>query len=389
MVYRDKSEDRKELIRLRRWFHQHPELSMQEYETSRFISEYLSGAGIPNRILGKTGVIGDLQVDDKLPTLAVRAEIDALPIEEQTGLAWTSCHPGKMHACGHDAIAAVVLFLAGILSREKQRLNCNVRFLFEPAEETGEGARYMMANGALEDPKPDGILVFHFGNQESRSMEIQRSISTAQICGLSIEVKGKASHWSQRSEGIDAMYAAARIVIELQKMNETCVTQRPFVLGFGLLQAGQGGNILAEKAELTGSLRTFTDEDFEKLYLELNRRLQKIQQETGARITLQIIKKIPSIVNDPVLVKQGACIGRKLFGERFFLGEHPFLAGDNGAFYMEQVPGLRAVFLAGKEGETAYPVHNPRFDIEEGVLLDALEFLEEFVLSFPEKRLEP
>lgn len=374
-----KHELSEELFRLRRWLHSHPELSMEEEQTSRFIADYLKTLGIPCRIIGKTGVIGTLMAERKdaqsLPVLAVRAEIDGLPICENTGLPFSSVYPGRMHACGHDAITAVVLCLARALAEHAGELKYNIRFLFEPAEETGEGARYMIENGALEEPRPDGVLIFHFGNQETRAMEIQKSISTAAVGGLRICVKGKASHWSQRLEGIDALHAASRAVTAIHTINETFQTQYPFVLGFGMMNAGTGGNIMAEEAQLRGSLRAFTEEDFEAVRLELQKKLAKIADETGARISLEMVRKIPPIINDSALVKKGERIGRKLFGDRFYLGERPFLVGDNAAFYMQQVPGLRSVFLAGKKDETAFPVHNPGFDIDEAVMEDALRFL--------------
>lgn len=372
----------KELFRLRRWLHSHPELSMEEEQTSRFIADYLETLGIPCRIIGKTGVIGTLMAEStdetSLPTIAIRAEIDGLPICENTGLPFSSVYPGRMHACGHDAITAVVLCLARVLAEHVRELKYNIRFLFEPAEETGEGARYMIENGALEEPRPDAMLIFHFGNQETRSMEIQKSISTAAVGGLRISVKGKASHWSQRLEGIDALYAASRVVTAIHTINETFQTQYPFVLGFGMMNAGTGGNIMAEEAQMRGSLRAFTEADFDAVYEELQKRISEISEETGAKISLETIRKIPPIINDGALAEKGAKIGRKLFGDRFSLGEKPFLVGDNAAFYMQQVPGLRSVFLAGKEGGEVYPVHNPKFDIDEEVMVDALHFLYRF-----------
>ena len=372
----------KELFRLRRWLHSHPELSMEEEQTSRFIADYLETLGIPCRIIGKTGVIGTLMAEStdetSLPTIAIRAEIDGLPICENTGLPFSSVYPGRMHACGHDAITAVVLCLARVLAEHVRELKYNIRFLFDPAEETGEGARYMIENGALEEPRPDAVLIFHFGNQETRSMEIQKSISTAAVGGLRISVKGKASHWSQRLEGIDALYAASRVVTAIHTINETFQTQYPFVLGFGMMNAGTGGNIMAEEAQMRGSLRAFTEADFDAVYEELQKRISEISEETGAKISLETIRKIPPIINDGALAEKGAKIGRKLFGDRFSLGEKPFLVGDNAAFYMQQVPGLRSVFLAGKEGGEVYPVHNPKFDIDEEVMVDALHFLYRF-----------
>lgn len=135
---------------------------------------------------------------------------------------------------------------------------------------------------------------------------------------------------------------------------------------------------MADEAGLYGSLRAFTEEDFEKVWRELRRRAEELQDETGAKFDLELTKKIPPIINDPLLVEKGSRIGRELFGEKFYLGEPPFLVGDNAAYYMEEIPGMRTVFLAGKaEGEN-YPVHHPGFDIEEPVMEDALEFLYRF-----------
>lgn len=367
-----------ELYRLRRWLHQHPECAMEEDQTSRFIAAYMEELGIPCRRLEPSGVIGQITVDEGLPWIALRAEIDGLPIREATGLAFASTCEGKMHACGHDAITAVVLCLTKVFWEERERLKYNVRFLFEPAEETGEGALHMIQNGALEDPRPEALLIFHFGNQEPRAMEIQKSITTAVIGRLNITVRGASAHWYARQEGIDAMYAASRLVVAVRGINDHFRTKHPFVLGFGLLRSGRGGNIVADEAQLCGSLRAFTEEEFSQLLEELKACIAKIEEETGAKICLEMTKKIPPMINDPALVERGSIIGRRIFGEKFYLGEHPFLVGDNAAYYMQQIPGMRAVFLAGFEDRENYPVHNPGFDLDERVMADALEFLYRF-----------
>lgn len=369
----------RELRKIRHWLHSHPELSMEEEETSGFLLGHLQNWGIPCRRTGKTGVIADICVNPRWKTVAIRSEIDGLPIQEQTGLSFSSVYPGKMHACGHDAITAVNLCLAKVLWENRGVLSCNVRFLFEPGEEIGEGARYMIAHGALENPKVHEILIFHFANQESRSMEIQKSITTAAIGGITISVKGKSSHWFQPKEGIDALYAASRLAVEIHRLNETLHTEYPFVLGFGQMSAGTAGNIVAGEAILKGSLRAFTKQDFVCVWQQLKGVVRQMEEETGAVICLEMKKKIPPIINDAELVKRGAAIGQKLLQEKFFLGEKPFLVGDNAALYMEQIPGMRVVFLAGKEDGENYPVHNPGFDIEESSMEDALEFLFEMV----------
>lgn len=368
-----------ELRDMRHELHRYPELAMQEQRTSQYIVQKLKEFEIPCRMTGETGVIAGLTAGEDLPVFVVRAEMDALAIEEKTGLPFCSAYPGRMHACGHDANTAVLLCLAHVLSRNREKLRYNVRFIFEPAEETGEGAQFMLDHGALENPCPAGILIFHFANQETRAMEIQKSISTAAIGGLRVEIKGKASHFFQYEEGIDAMYAASRLVVAVREINDTFLGEHPFVLAFGCMQAGAGRNIVSDHAVLEGSLRTFSKKDFQGILAVLEKRIKEIEADTGAEIHLEVTGEIPPFVNDHALVEKGMLIGRKLFGDKCYLGEKPFLAADNAALYAEIVPGMRVVFLAGKEGEQAYPVHNPRFDIDEAVMLDAVKFLFAFL----------
>ena len=368
-----------ELRDMRHELHRYPELAMQEQRTSRYIMQKLKEFGIPCRMTGETGVLAELVAKEGLPMFAVRAEIDALAVEEKTGLPFCSAYPGRMHACGHDANTAVALCLAGILSRHRESLRYNVRFIFEPAEETGEGAAYMIAHGALENPVPAGVLIFHFANQETRAMEIQKSISTAAIGGLRIEIRGRASHFCQYEEGIDAMYAASRLVVAVKEINDTFLSEHPFVLAFGCMQSGTGRNIVPDRAVLEGSLRTFSKKDFQDILAELEKRIREIEADTGAEMSLGVTGELPPFVNDHALVEKGMPVGRKLFGDKCYLGEKPFLAADNAALYAEIVPGIRVVFLAGKEGQQAYPVHNPRFDIDEPVMLDAVKFLFAFL----------
>lgn len=369
----------KELLRLRHWLHQHPELSMEEHLTTQFIYDYLNALEIPCYKTGDTGVVATLMLNPAYKTIAIRSEIDGLPIQEATGLPFSSLYPGKMHACGHDAITAVTLCLAKVLAEHKEVLACNVRFLFEPGEETGQGTKHMLAHGALENPKVDALLIFHFGNQEIRHMEIQKSITTAAVGGITLHVTGKSSHWFQPQEGVDALYAASRLAVEIHRLNDTLKTQHPFILGFGTMKAGTAGNIVADTAQLYGSLRAFTMEDFHYVWNQLEQVMRQVEQETGASLCLEPGRMIPPMINDASLVKQGSRIGKELMQDHFSLGEEPFLVGDNAAFYLEQVPGMRTVFLAGKSHGPNEPVHNPAFDLDEQVLLDALEFFYQMV----------
>ncbi|MDO5541540.1 MAG: M20 family metallopeptidase [Eubacteriales bacterium] len=387
--YIDLQEYYDELLMIRRWLHRHPELSMEERHTSEYIACYLEKCGLTVQRTGDVGVIATLfsdrgqvsdMADEKCRTIAIRAEIDALPIQEATGLIFSSENPGVMHACGHDCITAVALCLAKILSTQRKSLKHNVRFIFEPAEETGQGAKYMMEHGALENPQVDEILIFHFANQEPRGMEIQKSITTAGVCGITFRIKGKSTHWFEPENGRDAMYGAAKLIEEIHDINAGFPAEYPFVLGFGLMKAGAAGNIMAEEAMINGSLRTFTKKDADAVLEELKKRMKRIEQETDLRITMDMGRSIPAFHNHAQLVKRGAEVGRDLMGERFMLGEKPFLVGDNAAFYAEKIPGMRTVFLAGKPGEKCCPVHNPGFDIDETVMMDALRFFYRMVI---------
>lgn len=370
-----------ELLVLRHWLHQHPELSMEEKETSQFIYDYLQRLGISCYMAGETGVIGTLMVNPNFKTVAVRSEIDGLPLQEDTGLPFSSVYAGKMHACGHDANTAIALCLAKVLAENREQLKYNIRFLFEPGEETGQGAKHIISNGGLENPKVDEILIYHFGNQATRSMEIQKSVTTAAVGRVTIHVYGKSSHWFQPQEGIDALYAASRAAVEIHKLNHTLKTEYPFVLGFGLLKAGTVGNIVADKAELSGSVRAFTPEDFKYVWKKLEEVIHLVEQETGAEIELESGRMIPAMINNPQMVKKGTFIGKQIMGDLFSVGKLPFLVCDNASFYTERVPGMRTVFIAGKENGENYPVHNPKFDIDERVMLDALKFLYEMVTT--------
>lgn len=232
-----------------------------------------------------------------------------------------------------------------------------------------------------ENPKVDALLIFHFGNQETRHMEIQKSITTAAVGGITLHVTGKSSHWFQPQDGIDALYAASRLAVEIHRLNDTLKTQHPFVLGFGTMEAGTAGNIVADTAQLYGSLRAFTMEDFHYVWNQLEQVMRQVEQETGASICLEPGRMIPPMINDASLVKQGSRIGKELMQDHFSLGEEPFLVGDNAAFYLEHVPGMRTVFLGGKKQGSNEPVHNPAFDLDEQILLDALEFFYQMVTN--------
>ena len=371
----------KEVIKIRRYLHKYPEISEKEYNTCKYIRNYLNNIGINNKVIGKTGVVGTLIKDEDFPTVAIRAEIDALPINEENTFEYKSKNNGVMHACGHDGITAVVLGLAKLLSENKDKLNCNVKFIFEPAEEVGKGAKKLIEEKVLEDPKVDNMIIFHFANSDTIGMEIQKHISTATIGRVSINILGKSSHWGDAKEGIDAISISGKVLNIIDKMNNSLKDKGPFILGIGMINGGVKNNIMADSVRLEGTLRAVGDDKFNYLLNYLEEKMKILSEESDAKIEVNLESKLPSVVNDYNLVQIGRKIGEDIFKERFVLGEKVYLAGDNAAYYFQKTPGIRMVFFAKKENEINYPLHNSKFDFNEDIFYYALSTIYQMVLS--------
>lgn len=371
----------KEVIKIRRYLHKYPEISEKEYNTCKYIRNYLNNIGINNKVIGKTGAVGTLIKDEDFPTVAIRAEIDALPINEENTFEYKSKNNGVMHACGHDGITAVVLGLAKLLSENKDKLNCNVKFIFEPAEEVGKGAKKLIEEKVLEDPKVDNMIIFHFANSDTIGMEIQKHISTATIGRVSINILGKSSHWGDAKEGIDAISISGKVLNIIDKMNNSLKDKGPFILGIGMINGGVKNNIMADSVRLEGTLRAVGDDKFNYLLDYLEEKMKILSEESGAKIEVNLESKLPSVVNDYNLVQIGRKIGEDIFKERFVLGEKVYLAGDNAAYYFQKTPGIRMVFFAKKENEINYPLHNSKFDFNEDIFYYALSTIYQMVLS--------
>ena len=371
----------KEVIKIRRYLHKYPEISEKEYNTCKYIRNYLNNIGINNKVIGKTGAVGTLIKDEDFPTVAIRAEIDALPINEENTFEYKSKNNGVMHACGHDGITAVVLGLAKLLSENKDKLSCNVKFIFEPAEEVGKGAKKLIEEKVLENPKVDNMIIFHFANSDTIGMEIQKDISTATIGRVSINILGKSSHWGDAKEGIDAISISGKVLNIIDKMNNSLKDKGPFILGIGMINGGVKNNIMADSERLEGTLRAVGDDKFNYLLDYLEEKMKILSEESGAKIEVNLESKLPSVVNDYNLVQIGRKIGEDIFKERFVLGEKVYLAGDNAAYYFQKTPGIRMVFFAKKENEINYPLHNSKFDFNEDIFYYALSTIYQMVLS--------
>ncbi|AKN30586.1 amidohydrolase [Clostridium carboxidivorans P7] len=371
-----------EIIKIRRQLHMYPELSLQEFETCKLICSFLHKIGIPYKIVADTGVVAEIINDENYPTFAIRAEMDALPIQEETSCEYASKNENIMHACGHDAIVSIALGLSYVLYQTKENLKCNIKFIFEPGEEIGKGAKAMIKGGALLKPKVDRILIFHLANSLPVGMEIRKNVSTCEISSLNIKIRGKASHWCEVNKGIDAIKVAGKVICAVSEINDTYKSKMPFVVGIGTIRGGVKTNVIAESVEMKGTLRTFYERDRVNICKLLSKMQEKLQKESGSLIEIKTMPKIPSVYNDDELVTIGRKVGKSIFGKQHVTTSiKPYLAGDNAGFYFKRVKGARVVFFAEIEGEKNYPLHNSKFNFDEKIIPLAIQTIYKIITT--------
>lgn len=375
-----------ELVRLRRHFHTWPEVSMEEKETAKYVFEYMKDLDLEPQMIGENGVVvmvwAPEEIRDTCHTVAVRSEMDALFVQETNEVPWKSKKEGVMHACGHDGIVAAGLVLAKICARYQKDLPVNVKFIFQPAEENGQGTQMMLDAGVMENPHVDEFVMYHYVNDAPLGIELHRGASTAAIGSVILKIRGKSVHWCSAQHGRDAIRAGAKIVEAACEINESYQGKGPFIVGIGMFQGGTAKNVVAQEAVLSGTLRACYLEDYEKLRALFQEKLAGIEQETGTRIEAEIDEEpIPPIINDDELVDLGLLTGKEIWGEDCRLVTQLYLSGDSAAYYFHRAKGIFMVFTAEKPKEKNCPLHNGRFDFSEEVLWKSVETLHQFILN--------
>ncbi|NEN83897.1 amidohydrolase [Paenibacillus elgii] len=353
-----------ELVRLRRDLHRHPELSMQEVETTRKIREALSGAGI--RLLPldlPVGVLAEVEGAEPGPTVALRADIDALPVTEETGLPFASEIPGKMHACGHDFHTAAIVGAALLLKRHAVELKGTVKLLFQPAEEKGTGAKAMIGAGALEGVQ----AIFGMHNKPELpvgTVGLAPGPLMASVDGFKLTVTGKGGHAAIPDAAIDPIVAASAIVGGLQTAVSRSISPLDSaVVSVCSFHAGSTWNVIPDEAVLDGTVRTFRPEVRQKLPELLQRIAGGIAAGYGAEARLTWFAGIPSVTNDSeaVEIARGAAQALNLH----VTGARRSTGGEDFAHYQEQIPGC---FLwMGTSGTEEW--HHPKFTLNEDALV--------------------
>jgi amidohydrolase len=377
------------VIEWRRDIHQHPELGNREFRTAGIVAQHLKSLGIEVRTaVAHTGVVGVLRGGKPGPVVALRADMDALPVTEEVDVpfaskvrtTWAGKDTGVMHACGHDTHVAMLMGVAQILARKRAELPGTVKFIFQPAEEgppPGEegGAALMIKQGVMENPKPEVVFGLHIGSMHEAGTIAYRPgpvMAAADI--LRITVQGRQTHGSAPWTGVDPIVVAAQIVLGLQTIvsRQINLTQEPAVVSIGGIDGGNRFNIMPDKVEMVGTIRTFDEAMREDIHRRVRQVAENIAQSAGARAIVEIDKPYAVTVNDPALTERMLPSLRRVVGDGNVRLRSKTTGAEDFSFYAQQVPGL-FFFLGGSPKGTdltkvAYN-HSPRFTIDESALL--------------------
>lgn len=360
------------LIEIRRHIHSHPELSGQEYQTAAYVAGVLSSCGLHvQELVGKTGVVGEMSGSDQdSRLLAIRADMDALPIQERTGLEFASYQPGIMHACGHDVHTTVALGTAMVLSQLNEVLPGTIRFLFQPAEETAQGAKWMIQDGVMQDV--NAIFSVHvFPSIPAGSVGIRYGALTAAADDLEVTIIGESGHGARPHEAIDAIWIASQIVTTLQQaISRTQNPLRPVVLTFGQIQGGRAPNVIADQVTLLGTVRSLHPETSATLPAWIEHIIAQVCQSYGARHEMKYRRGVPSVQNDPMLTQIMEASAQEAWGSsRIQILLEPSLGAEDFSLYLEHAPGTMFRLGVASPDQTNFPLHHPQFHVDESSIL--------------------
>ena len=390
----------KQVIEWRHDIHQNPELSNREFKTAAKIAAHLKSLGIEVQTgVAKTGVVGLLKGDLPGKVVALRADIDALPVTERNDLAFKSTvkgtfmgeEVGVMHACGHDTHTAILMGVASVLSKHKDKIKGTVKFVFQPAEEgapPGEtgGASLMVKEGVLENPKVDAIFGLHINSVLPVGMIGYKPLGAmAASDRFVIKVQGKQTHGSQPWGGVDPILIAAKIIDGLQTIisRETELTKEAAVITVGKITAGVRFNIIPESAELVGTIRTLDYDMRDKIGRRMKEMVADIAKAYGGSATAEIVNGAAITFNDAALVSQMLPTLQKTAGTENVMLMKAITGAEDFSFFQEKVPGFYFFLGGNTPGNTeAFPHHTPDFKIDDAGMILGVRTLSEMALDY-------
>jgi amidohydrolase len=374
------------LIELRRDFHQHPELAMEETRTADIIADLLRASGLEVRTgIGKTGVVGVLRGAEPGNTLAIRADIDALPITEENDLPFKSQTPGKMHACGHDGHIAIGLTVADILANCRDDLRGNVTFLFQPAEERIGGAGPMIEDGALKNPDVDAVIGLHLlSGLPVGQVGVRAGATFASADGFTLRVRGRGGHGAMPNFSVDPVLAASQIVVALQSLISREISPfNPAVVTIGSIHGGTAFNIIPDEVVLQGTFRAFSVDDRAHLRQRIQEVAESVAVAMRASVEVEMSSGCPPCVSDERMARLVERAAAEAVGAQNVRDDQVTTGSDDMALFLNAVPGC--YFVVGVQNSALgydAPHHSPRFKIDEGGLAVGVEVMVRAALEY-------
>lgn len=357
------------IIKTRRDLHQIPETAYTEKKTAAYVTDYLNREGLEVQTgIAENGVVGLLQTKREGPTLLLRADMDALPLAEATGLPFASKHTGVMHACGHDAHMAMVLGAATTLNTIKDDLNGNIKFLFQPAEEGPGGAKPMIEAGVMENPHVDYCVGCHLWPEiPEGTIGVKTGPFMAAMDRFDLKIVGHGGHGAMPHLCVDALEVGTQVVGALQRIVSRHMNPlQPSVVTIGSFHAGSAFNIIPAEAELSGTTRTFDENIWHAWEKRLRKVIQGVCESMGAGFDFKFAQGYPPTINDESMSEIVAQCAAKVVGNELVLDPPQTMGGEDFAYFLQKAAGCFFALGVGHAGRVS--VHNPGFDFNEDVL---------------------
>jgi amidohydrolase len=372
------------MIELRRDLHRHPELPWEEFETTKRIAAELDKIGVEYRLTQPTGVIAEIKGAKPGKTVALRADIDALPVTELNNkIDYASTVPGKMHACGHDVHTAMLLTAAKAIHAIKDELQGNVRFIFQPAEEMADGALKMIEQGAIENV--DNVFGMHVWSVvPTGKISCVVGSSFAAVDWIKINFKGRGGHGSMPHECIDAAVVASAFVMNVQSViSRESHPLQPAVFSIGKMDVGTRFNVIAENAALEGTVRSFTHEDRERIQAAIRRYAEHTAAMYGATVDIDYAYVTNPVINEERSAKLAQKVIQEAFGEDTLCFEDPTTGGEDFSYYTVDIPGTYAlVGTRNPEKGSNFAHHHGCFNVDEDSLVTGAELYAQYAWNY-------
>ena len=368
--------------KIREELHQYPEVDFEEYKTSEIIQRELNEMNIPYSVVCKTGVVALIKGSNEGKTVLLRADIDGLPIKEETNLSFKSLNDGFMHACGHDVHTACLLGVAKILNEIKSELSGNIKLVFQPAEEGMGGAEPMINEGILTNPDVNAAFAFHVEPLEKiGNIQIKNGAIMGSPDEFTINITGRGGHGSAPHQCIDPILIASMIIQEYQTIVRKKISaQSPCVVSICSVHSGTCHNVIPSTAKLEGTVRTLDKETRKTIVKELEISAKNIANSMGGNCEFEYNPLYPPLINNSGMNKYVEDAAKKLNCNVIHL-ENATLAGDDFAYFAEKVPSSYFKIGAGNE-DIAYPIHNSKFDVDDNTYFVGTAMMTQIAIDF-------